>query len=131
MLIRISNIDRSTSLDDIWNLFAEFGDVEEAEKNDMPDPGKFTFTGYVVMTYAVEAEEAIEELNGERIDSQLLSVKEVDAKDVIVTPEADLDEEIEEVVVVDEPDEEDEVVIPPPKGEMRRKEVKTGGYRAD
>ncbi|MFK7923131.1 MAG: RNA recognition motif domain-containing protein [Bacteroidia bacterium] len=129
MLIRISNIDRSTSLDDIWNLFAEFGDVEEAEKNDMPDPGKFTFTGYVVMTYAAEADEAIEELNGERIDGQLLSVKEVEAKDVIDTPKTDLVEEIEEVLV-DIPDEE-EVVIPPLKGELRRKEVKSGGYRAD
>ncbi len=97
MLIRVSNIDRSTSVDDIWDLFAEFGDVEEAEINDMPDPDKDTFTGYVQMTYEDEANEAISELNGEWIDGQAISVKEVQAKDPIeigeMGGEGELDEE--------------------------------------
>jgi len=128
MLIRVSNIDRSTSLDDIWDLFAEFGEVEEAEINDMPDPEKFTFTGYVVMTYPAEAEEAIEELNGERIDGQVLSVKTVEAKEVLVVPDAELAEgDTKEI----EADIEAEVDIPAPKTELRRKEVKGQSYRAD
>lgn len=131
MLIRISNIDRSTSVDDIWDLFAEFGDVEEAELNDMPDPGKFTFTGYVVMTYAAEADEAITELHGESIDEQLLSVKEVEAKEIIEEVTDALEADLAEDVVKAEPEEEEDVKIPPPKEEFRRKEVKGGGYRAD
>ncbi|MEM6345834.1 MAG: RNA-binding protein [Bacteroidota bacterium] len=94
MLIRVSNIDRSTSVDDIWDLFAEFGDVEEAEINDMPDTNKDTFTGYVQMTYADEGKEAITELNGEWIDGQAISVKEVAERDPIEEESPALDDEL-------------------------------------
>jgi RNA recognition motif-containing protein len=81
MLIRVSNLDRSTSADDLWDLFAEFGDVEEVEINEAPDPGKDTFTAWIEMPYDSEAEEAISELRGERIDGKALTVRPSNQKE--------------------------------------------------
>ena len=75
MLIRVSNLDRSTSADELWDLFAEFGEVEEVEINEDPDPGKDTFTAWIGMPFDSEAEEAISELKGERVDGKALSVR--------------------------------------------------------
>ncbi|MEL7534656.1 MAG: RNA-binding protein, partial [Bacteroidota bacterium] len=85
--------------------------VEEAEINEMPDPDKDTFTGYVQMPYEEEAKEAISELNGEWIDGQAISVKAVQAKEPLETPSDTADDELEE----------EEIEIAPPKTELRRK----------
>ncbi|MEL6651411.1 MAG: RNA-binding protein [Bacteroidota bacterium] len=112
MLIRVSNIDRSTTVDDIWDLFAEFGEVEEAEINDDPDPQKDTFTGYVEMPSEDEVDEAIAELNGEMIDGRFLSVK-------IVTERESLGEQLS----TDSAGEDNELDLPLPKSELRRRGI--------
>lgn len=95
MLIRVSNLDRETTVDDLWDLFAEFGEVKEAEINEYPDPGKDTFTGWVVMPYDEEAKEAISELRGERVDGQFLNIQEAQDKtlETTISTEEDWEEE--------------------------------------
>ena len=74
MKIQVSNIDRSTSEDELYDLFEEFGSIASLELNEEPDPGKETFSAIVDMVYEEDAEEAIEELNGERVDGRILRV---------------------------------------------------------
>lgn len=74
MKIRVSNIDRSTMEEELLGLFEEFGEVSSLSINEEPDPGLETFTAWVEMPFEVDAEEAIEELNGERVDGRLLLV---------------------------------------------------------
>mgnify|MGYP002281254114 CR=1 FL=1 len=61
---------RSSQIRQNTGLFKKFGEVEEA-----PDPGKDTFSAIVTMAYRSDAEEAIEQLNGERIDGRFISVR--------------------------------------------------------
>ncbi|MEZ4773041.1 MAG: RNA-binding protein [Bacteroidia bacterium] len=74
MKIHVSNIDRSTSEDELFEIFEEFGEVTSVELNDDPDPGRETFSATVIMPSAIEAREAILELNGENIDGRNLRV---------------------------------------------------------
>ena len=78
MNIRVSNIDRSTSEDELRQLFEEFGDVDFVEKNEDPDEGKLTFSAQVVMNFESEALEAISELNGEYVDGKPIQVVRAD-----------------------------------------------------
>ncbi len=101
MLIRVSNLDRSTSADDLWDLFAEFGEVEEVEINDEPDPGKLTFTGWVVMPFEADRDEALSELKGERVDGRVIQIflvknKEEPLPSLAAPVDADWDEEDED-----------------------------------
>lgn len=73
--ILVSNLDSITSEDDLYNLFADFGEVESAIIRDEPDPDKDTFTAEIVMEYESEAEDAVRELNGEQIDGRWLYVR--------------------------------------------------------
>ncbi len=75
MNINVSKLDRSTSVEELTGLFKEFGDVEEVVLGEAPDPGKDTFSAIVTMTYRSDAEEAIEQLDGERIDGRFISVR--------------------------------------------------------
>ncbi len=75
MKIRVSNIDRSTSEEDIFALFEEFGDVVDVALNEGPDEGEFTFSATVEMEFDTDAEEAIRELNGESVDGEILYVR--------------------------------------------------------
>ncbi|MEZ4825249.1 MAG: RNA-binding protein [Bacteroidia bacterium] len=74
MKIHVSNIDRSTSEDELFELFEEFGEVTSVKLNDDPDPGRVTFSAIVIMPLALEAKEAILELNGENIDGRNIRV---------------------------------------------------------
>lgn len=74
MKIHVSNIDRSTSEDELFEIFEEFGEVTSVTLNDDPDPGRETFSAIVIMPSAIEAREAIIELNGENIDGRNLRV---------------------------------------------------------
>ncbi|MDX2249672.1 MAG: RNA-binding protein [Bacteroidia bacterium] len=74
MKIRVSNIDRSTSEDELFEIFEEFGEVTSVTLNDEPDPGRETFSAIVIMPSSTEAREAILELNGENIDGRNLRV---------------------------------------------------------
>ena len=95
MLIHVSNLDRSTSVDELWDLFAEFGDVEEVQINDDPDPDKDTFSGWVKMPYDSEAEEAIAELHGEYVDGRDILVKATDLEAIPEPPDPVSEEDVD------------------------------------
>ncbi len=76
MKIRVSNIDRSTTEDELFELFEEFGEVINVDLNEEPDSGLDTFTAWVEMAYVADAEEAIAELDGEWVDGRNLVVVE-------------------------------------------------------
>lgn len=82
MKIKVSNIDRSTTEEELMKLFEEFGHVEQLECGEMPDPGVDTFSAIVEMQYTLDAEEAIEELDGEQVDGRMLRVKEASDEDI-------------------------------------------------
>lgn len=74
MDIYIYNLDRTTDVDELRELFEEFGEVDTVRRNRTPDPGKDSFSAIVSMPYKSEAEEAIEELHGESIDGKDIRV---------------------------------------------------------
>lgn len=76
MNIKVSNLDRSTSEEELIRLFEEFGEVSDVTRGEFPDPGKDTFSAFVEMPYSSEAEEAIDELDGDRIDGRFIKVRE-------------------------------------------------------
>jgi RNA recognition motif-containing protein len=76
MKIRVSNIDRSTNEDELYDLFEEFGEVVNVDLNEEPDSGLDTFTAWVEMKYVADAEEAMAELDGEWVDGRNLVVVE-------------------------------------------------------
>ncbi len=100
MKIRVSNIDRSTMEDELLGLFEEFGDVVSLELNEEPDAGVETFTAWVEMAYQADAEEAITDLNGERVDGRALVVisgpeaDKLNLKSTSALDYIDLDEEV-------------------------------------
>ncbi|MDP5168890.1 MAG: RNA-binding protein [Bacteroidia bacterium] len=80
--ILVSNLDPITSEDDLFDMFAEFGEVESAIIRDEPDPDKDTFTGEIVMEFESDAIDAVRELDGEQIDGRWIYVRflELDKK---------------------------------------------------
>lgn len=73
--LRVSNLDRLTSEEDLFQLFEEFGEVLDVTLNEYPDKGKDTFSAWVEMEFESEAEEARKELSGERIDGNFIKVQ--------------------------------------------------------
>lgn len=74
MKIRVSNIDPTTTVEDLQELFEEFGEVVDVRLNEEPDRGKETYSALVEMAFAADAEEAIADLNGELFDGRSLRV---------------------------------------------------------
>ena len=74
MKLYVSNLDSLTSIEDIEAMFADFGEIAAVSLNETPDPGKDTFTAWIEMEYEDEAEEALSDLNGERIDGNAIVV---------------------------------------------------------
>ncbi|RMG19928.1 MAG: RNA-binding protein [Bacteroidetes bacterium] len=126
MKIKVSNIDRSTTAEELKHLFEEFGDVVGIQIGEMPDPGKETFSAILEMAYAFEAEEAIAELNGERIDGRILRVKEASQADIDENQANQPNwEEVEELL--DVPDQKWEPIVrkrPPREGPPQKKKFK-------
>ncbi len=73
--ILVSNIDPITSEDDLYSLFADYGDVDSVIIRELPDPDKDTFTGEILMDFEDEADQAVRELDGEQIDGRWLYVR--------------------------------------------------------
>jgi RNA recognition motif-containing protein len=100
MKIRVSNIDRSTTDDELYDLFDEFGEVVSLELNEEPDTGLDTFTAWVEMKFVADAEEAMAELDGEWVDGRNLVVveghREVRLKSSASRITLDLEEEEDE-----------------------------------
>lgn len=100
MYILVSNLDRSSTEDDLFDLFDEFGEVESVTcHTSMKVDSKVAI---VVMDDDFEAQEAINELNGEWFDGKVIRVSQSASKDHIdlkweEVPEEDDDEEDEKI----------------------------------
>ena len=74
MTVYVYQIDRSTSEEDLLDLFEEFGDVESVQLQGIDDLELETLSAEIEMAFEDDAQNAIEELNGERIDGRILHV---------------------------------------------------------
>lgn len=74
MTVYVYQIDRSTSEEDLLDLFEEFGEVESVQLQGMDDLELETLSAEIEMAFEDDAQNAIEELNGERIDGRILHV---------------------------------------------------------
>ncbi len=113
MKIRVSNLDRSTSAEELFELFEDFGEVRSAIRQALPDRGKDTYSALVDMAFKADAEEAISELNGEFVDGNHLKVAEATRQEIefIEVHSEEIEEEGELITFdgEDEAEEEDSV----------------------
>ena len=72
--IYVGNLAFSTSSADLRTLFAEFGEVTDAQVIADRDTGRSRGFGFVEMPTAEEAQKAISELNGRHVDGRDLKV---------------------------------------------------------
>lgn len=76
MKIYAGNLSYSTSSDDLWKTFEEFGDVESADVIMDRNTNRSKGFGFVEMTNDSEARAAINALNGKEMDGRALNVGE-------------------------------------------------------
>ncbi|MEM8899801.1 MAG: RNA-binding protein [Bacteroidota bacterium] len=74
MTVYVYQIDRSTSEEDLLDLFEEFGEVESVQLQGIDDLELETLSAEIEMAFEDDAQYAIAELNGERIDGRILHV---------------------------------------------------------
>ena len=74
MTVYVYQIDRSTSEEDLLDLFEEFGEVESVQLQGIDDLELETLSAEIEMAFEDDAQNAIEELNGERIDGRILQL---------------------------------------------------------
>ena len=74
MTVYVYQIDRSTSEEDLLDLFEEFGEVSSVQLQGIDDLELETLSAEIVMAFEDDAQNAIEELNGERIDGRILQL---------------------------------------------------------
>jgi len=72
----VGNLSFSTSSDDLEALFASAGTVESATVVTDRDTGRSRGFGFVEMSSASEAGQAISELNGREVDGRQINVSE-------------------------------------------------------
>jgi len=71
----VSNLDKSTTEDELDLLFSRYGEVESISINENPDPGKRTFSALVVINDEEDAEEIMDQLQGQKLNSRPLHIK--------------------------------------------------------
>lgn len=76
MRIYVGNLPYSASQDDLYELFEEFGRVEDANVVTDRDTGRARGFGFVTMPNDQEARRAIEELNGTEFGGRALTINE-------------------------------------------------------
>ncbi|MEM6765775.1 MAG: RNA-binding protein [Bacteroidota bacterium] len=76
MTIYVYQVDRSTTEDDLLNLFEEFGEVETVSVQGIDDLESETLFAEIEMAFEDDALIAIDELNGERVDGRILYVSQ-------------------------------------------------------
>ena len=72
----VGNLSFNTTDDGLANLFAQVGSVESAKVVTDRDSGRSKGFGFVEMSSAEEAEEAIQKFNGYSLDGRNLNVSE-------------------------------------------------------
>jgi cold-inducible RNA-binding protein len=76
MKIYAGNLSYSTSSDDLWKTFEEYGNVESADVIMDRNTNRSKGFGFVEMTNDEEAKAAISSLNGKEQDGRALNVSE-------------------------------------------------------
>ncbi len=106
--IWISNVDRSTTEEELEALFSEYGRVVEVIIDRETEEDTKTLNALVEMANEQEAAEAMETLDGYRLNRRSLELDWFDEEDEDEDYESDFDyedDEDEEVVWEDEEDE--------------------------
>ncbi|RPI70640.1 MAG: RNA-binding protein [Desulfobacteraceae bacterium] len=78
MNIYIGNLSFSTTGDDLKNMFAEFGEVQEAKVVSDLHTKRSKGFGFVEMPSNSEADQAIKSLNGKFVDGRNIKVNPAD-----------------------------------------------------
>jgi cold-inducible RNA-binding protein len=76
MKIYAGNLSYSTSSDDLWKTFEEYGNVESADVIMDRNTNRSKGFGFVEMSNDTEAKAAISSLNGKDMDGRALNVSE-------------------------------------------------------
>ncbi len=76
MKIYAGNLSYSTSSEDLWKTFEEFGSVESADVIMDRNTNRSKGFGFVEMSNDTEAKAAISALNGKDMDGRALNVSE-------------------------------------------------------
>jgi len=76
MKIYAGNLSYSTSSEDLWKTFEEFGNVESADVIMDRNTNRSKGFGFVEMSNDAEAKAAISALNGKDMDGRALNVSE-------------------------------------------------------
>ena len=76
MKIYAGNLSYSTSSEDLWKTFEEFGNVESADVIMDRNTNRSKGFGFVEMSNETEAKAAISALNGKDMDGRALNVSE-------------------------------------------------------
>lgn len=76
MNVYVGNLPYSTSSDDLREAFEAFGEVTSANVISDRDSGRSKGFGFVEMSDASAANEAIEKLNGSEMDGRTITVNE-------------------------------------------------------
>lgn len=105
--IWISNLDRSTTEEELDALFSEYGTVVEVIIDREPEAGRKTLNALVEMATEAEASDALDGLNGYRLNRRTLELDWFDQGDEDVDNEEydedfSDDDDLEEVVWEDE-----------------------------
>ena len=79
MKLLIRNLDRSTTEEELKNMFQEYGTVQSCTLIMDPDRGSSKGFGFVEMPKSGEAKAAIKNLNYKTIGSNKIRVKKADA----------------------------------------------------
>ncbi|MDD3718126.1 MAG: RNA-binding protein [Actinomycetota bacterium] len=76
MKIYAGNLSYSTSSEDLWKTFEEYGNVESADVIMDRNTNRSKGFGFVEMTNEAEAKAAISSLNGKEMDGRALNISE-------------------------------------------------------
>lgn len=80
MKLLIRNLDRSTTEDELRELFREFGAVQSCDLVIDKVSGESKGFGFVEMPKAGEAKSAAKNLNGKKVGSEKIRVKKAEEK---------------------------------------------------
>lgn len=83
MKLLIRNLDRETKVEDLKQHFEKFGSVQSCTIVMDDETGKSKGFGFATMPKAGEATAAMKNLNGKKIDGQVIRVKKASNKPVV------------------------------------------------
>lgn len=71
----VSNLDRSTTEDELDLLFSQYAEINYIDLNEFPDKGKTTLSAIVSINDENDAEYAIEKLQGKKLKGRQIKIE--------------------------------------------------------